>query len=55
MLAALADGVQGGKRYGLIDKAFRPATLGLAWKATRREGGAAAVDKGKRPGIRGGA
>jgi RNA-directed DNA polymerase len=45
MLVALVNGVEGGRWFSLIDKVYRPETLKLAWKAVRRNGGAAGVDK----------
>jgi RNA-directed DNA polymerase len=32
MLAALGNGVKGGKWYSLIDKVYNPRTLKAAWK-----------------------
>ena len=32
MLAALVNGVKGGKWYSLIDKVYNPRTLKAAWK-----------------------
>jgi len=32
MLAALENGVKGGKWFSLIDKVIRPATLEFAWR-----------------------
>jgi RNA-directed DNA polymerase len=45
MLEALVNGVKGGKWFSLIDKVYRSETLRLAWKAVRRNAGAAGVDK----------
>jgi RNA-directed DNA polymerase len=47
MLAALVNGVKGGKWHSLIDKVYRPSTLYKAWEAVRRNRGAAGVDKVK--------
>jgi RNA-directed DNA polymerase len=47
MLAALVNGVKGGKWHSLIDKACQPKTMQLAWEAVRRNHGAAGVDKVK--------
>jgi len=44
MLAALGNGVRGGKWYSLIDKVHRPATLWAAWRKVAANGGAAGVD-----------
>jgi len=44
MLAALENGVKGGKWFSLIDKLVRPATLLLAWQKVARNRGAAGVD-----------
>jgi RNA-directed DNA polymerase len=45
MLAALGNGVKGGKWYSLIDKAYHPRTLKAAWKKVASNRGAAGVDK----------
>jgi RNA-directed DNA polymerase len=45
MLAALVNGVKGGKWFSLIDKVYRPLTLKKAWEAVRRNKGAAGIDK----------
>ena len=45
MLAALENGVQGGKWFSLIDKVYRPATLLAAWRKVAANGGAAGVDR----------
>ena len=45
MLAALVNGVKGGKWYSLIDKVYNPRTLKAAWKRVASNGGAAGVDK----------
>ncbi len=45
MLAALENGVKGGKWFSLIDKVFAKQTLDCAWQAVRRNQGAAGVDK----------
>ena len=44
MLAALENGVQGGKWYSLIDKVTHPRTLLAAWQKVARNKGAAGVD-----------
>jgi RNA-directed DNA polymerase len=45
MLAALGNGVKGGKWYSLIDKVYNPRTLKAAWKKVASNRGAAGVDK----------
>jgi RNA-directed DNA polymerase len=45
MLAALGNGVKGGKWYSLIDKVYNPKTLQAAWKKVAANKGAAGVDK----------
>src|SRR5881397_1874728 len=44
MLAALANGVKGGKWFSLIDKVYREGTLKTAWQKVAANGGAAGVD-----------
>src|SRR5438876_1234268 len=44
MLAALGNGVQGGKWFSLIDKVYRPTTLSAAWERVKANRGAAGVD-----------
>lgn len=44
MLAALAQGVKGGKWHSLIDKLYPIATLLAAFKAVQANRGAAGVD-----------
>lgn len=44
MLAALENGVQGGKWFSLIDKVYRPTTLAAAWAKVKANRGAAGVD-----------
>lgn len=44
MLAALENGVQGGKWFSLIDKVVRAGTLEKAWQKVARNKGAAGVD-----------
>ena len=44
MLAALANGVRGGKWFSQIDKVYRKATLEAAWQKVRDNAGAAGVD-----------
>lgn len=45
MLAALDNGVKGGKWFSLIDKVVRPGTLAAAWQKVARNAGAAGVDR----------
>ena len=45
MLAALDNGVQGGRWFSLIDKVYAKATLKAAWEGVRRNRGAAGVDR----------
>jgi RNA-directed DNA polymerase len=45
MLAALDNGVKGGKWYSLIDKVYHPRTLRAAWEKVAANKGAAGVDK----------
>ena len=44
MLAALENGVKGGRWYSLMDKVERPETLRRAWARVARNAGAAGVD-----------
>jgi RNA-directed DNA polymerase len=44
MVAALDNGVKGGKWFGLIDKVYAPKTLELAWQKVKANKGAAGVD-----------
>jgi RNA-directed DNA polymerase len=44
MLAALENGVKGGKWFSLIDKVYRTETLRAAWEKVRANAGAAGVD-----------
>ena len=44
MLAALENGVKGGKWFSLIDKVYRAETLRAAWKKVEANGGAAGVE-----------
>src|SRR5512141_3096986 len=44
MLAALENGVKGGKWFSLIDKVYRIETLKAAWQKVAANGGAAGVD-----------
>jgi RNA-directed DNA polymerase len=44
MLAALENGVKGGKWFSLIDKVYRAETLKKAWQKVAANGGAAGVD-----------
>jgi RNA-directed DNA polymerase len=45
LLAALDNGVKGGKWFSLIDKLYNPATLKAAWRKVASNRGAAGVDK----------
>ena len=45
MLAALGNGVKGGKWFSLIDKVWNPRTLEAAWKLVASKRGAAGVDR----------
>lgn len=45
MLAALENGVKGGKWFSLIDKTYRPKVLMNAWNKVRANKGAAGIDK----------
>ena len=44
LLAALGNGVRGGKWFSLIDKVYRPQTLEAAWQKVKANAGAAGVD-----------
>ena len=44
MLAALENGVRGGKWFSLIDKVYRPQTLRAAWHKVKSNAGAAGVE-----------
>jgi RNA-directed DNA polymerase len=44
MLAALGNGVRGGKWFSLIDKVYRQQTLKAAWHKVKSNAGAAGVD-----------
>ena len=44
MLAALGNGVKGGKWFSLMDKVYAPRTLELAWKRVESKRGAGGVD-----------
>jgi RNA-directed DNA polymerase len=44
MLAALENGVKGGKWFSLIDKVYRKQTLKAAWQKVKDNGGAAGID-----------
>jgi len=44
MLAALGNGVKGGKWFSLIDKVYRAETLKAAWRKVEANAGAAGVD-----------
>ena len=45
MLAALGNGVKGGKWFSLMDKVYAPQTLALAWERVMANNGAAGVDR----------
>ena len=45
MLAALEQGVKGGKWFSLMDKVYAERTLRAAWKRVERNGGSAGVDR----------
>ena len=45
MLAALGNGVRGGKWHSLIDKVYAPETLWAAWQRVAANHGAAGVDR----------
>ncbi|MCI0504775.1 MAG: group II intron reverse transcriptase/maturase [Gammaproteobacteria bacterium] len=45
MLAALDNGVKGGKWFSLIDKVYAKTTLRTAWETVRKNRGAAGVDQ----------
>ncbi len=45
MLAALENGVTGGRWYSLMDKVYAPCTLEAAWKRVAANRGAAGVDR----------
>ena len=45
MLAALDNGVKGGKWFSLIDKVHQPVTLQAAWRKVAANAGAAGVDR----------
>jgi RNA-directed DNA polymerase len=45
MLAALDNGVKGGKWFSLIDKVWRPTTLQGAWQQVLSNRGAAGIDR----------
>jgi RNA-directed DNA polymerase len=45
MLAALGNGVTGGKWFSLIDKVYRPSTLAAAWQQVKANQGAAGIDR----------
>lgn len=44
MLAALGNGVKGGKWFSLMDKVYRTTTLQAAWKRVQANKGAAGID-----------
>jgi len=44
MLAALGNGVKGGRWFSLIDKVYRIETLKQAWQKVAANAGAAGVD-----------
>lgn len=45
MLAALENGVKGGKWFSLMDKVYAERTLRAAWRRVERNGGSAGVDR----------
>ena len=45
MLAALGNGVRGGKWHSLIDKVYAPQTLQVAWQRVKANRGAAGIDR----------
>lgn len=45
MLAALEDGVKGGRWYSLLDKVYAERTLRAAWQRVERNSGSAGVDR----------
>lgn len=45
MLAALGNGVKGGKWHSLIDKVYAPHTLWASWRRVAANRGAAGIDK----------
>jgi len=45
MLAALENGVKGGRWYSLMDKVYAERTLWAAWERVKRNGGSAGVDR----------
>ena len=45
MLAALGNGVRGGKWFSLVDKVYRAGTLRSAWQQTLINHGAAGIDR----------
>jgi len=45
MLAALGNGVRGGKWHSLIDKVYAPQTLEAAWQRVAANHGAAGIDR----------
>lgn len=45
MLAALENGVKGGKWYSLMDKVYASSTLQAAWRLVRANKGAAGIDR----------
>ena len=45
MLAALDNGIKGGKWFSLIDKVYAMSTLSVAWQRVRANKGAAGIDE----------
>ena len=45
MLAALGNGVRGGKWHSLIDKVYASRTLCAAWQRVKANHGAAGIDR----------
>ncbi len=45
MLAALGNGVKGGKWHSMMDKTYAERTLRIAWQRVKSNRGAAGIDK----------
>ena len=45
MLAALVNGVKGGKWFSLMDKIYAERTLQIAWQRVKRNRGVAGIDR----------
>ena len=52
MMAALEEGVNGGKWYSLLDKVYAERTLAVAWARVQRDRGSAGVDRQSIQGLR---